>query len=213
MTAEALSPTPPVPRSANPPKTAFVFAGGGSFGSVQVGMLRALLSHGVTADMVVGSSVGAMNAAYFAGMPTAEGVERLAGIWRSLRRQDVFPITWQTVLGFIRRRDFLVAADGVRRLIDIHVPYRNLEDAKLPLHVVATDLLSGEIVVLSKGPVAQAVVFVVPPLCPLRGSPCDFSRTNELIERAAESTRTWLAEGGLTRCCEIPQQMRAHKHH
>jgi NTE family protein len=158
MTAEALSSMPPAPRSANPPKTAFVFAGGGSFGSVQVGMLRALLSHGVTADMVVGSSVGAMNAAYFAGMPTAEGVERLAGIWRSLRRQDVFPITCRTMLGFIRRRDFLIAADGVRGLIDTHVPYRNLEDAKLPLHVVATDLLSGETIVLSKGPVAQAIV-------------------------------------------------------
>jgi hypothetical protein len=51
MTAEALSSTPPVLGSANPPKTAFVFAGGGSFGSVQVGMLRALLSHGVTADI------------------------------------------------------------------------------------------------------------------------------------------------------------------
>jgi hypothetical protein len=55
--------------------------------------------------------------------------------------------------------------------------------------------------------------FVVPPLCPLRGSPCDFSRTNELIKRAAESTCTWLAEGGLTRCCEIPQQMHPHNHH
>ena len=41
-------------------KTAFVFAGGGSFGSIQVGMLRALAAHGVTAEMVVGSSVGAM---------------------------------------------------------------------------------------------------------------------------------------------------------
>jgi NTE family protein len=281
-------------------KTAFVLAGGGSFGSVQVGMLRALLAHGVTTDMVVGSSVGAMNAAYFAGMPTTEGVEKLAAIWCSLRRQDVFPITWRTMAGFIRRRDFLVAADGVRRLIDSHVPYGNLEDAKIPLHVVATDLLSGETVVLSKGPVAQAVVastaipaafapvqienlyladgaitcntpikvavargarrlfvlptgyacaleapprgaiacalhaltlliarqllhelhglesdieyFVVPPLCPLLGSPYDFSHTNKLIERAAESTRTWLAQGGLTRR-EIPQQMRAHKHH
>jgi predicted acylesterase/phospholipase RssA len=158
MTAEARSSPPPVLTSANPPKTAFVFAGGGCFGSIQVGMLRALVSHGVTADIVVGSSVGAMNAAYFAGMPTAEGVETLAGIWRSLRRRNVFPITWRTMLGFIRRRDFLIAADGVRRLIDTHVPYRNLEDAKLPLHVVATDLLSGETVVLSKGPVAQAIV-------------------------------------------------------
>ena len=299
MTAEA-PPSTPVQGNPNPPKTAFVFAGGGSFGSVQVGMLRALLSHGVTADMVVGSSVGAMNAAYFAGMPTAEGVERLAVIWRSLRRHDVFPITWRTMVGFIRRRDFLIAADGVRRLIDSHMPYGNLEDAKLPLHVVATDLLSGETVVLSKGPVAQAVVastaipgafapvqlenlyladgaitcntpirvavahgarrlfilptgyacaleapprgaiacalhaltlliarqllhelhglksdieyFVVPPLCPLLGSPYDFSQTNKLIERAAESTRTWLTEGGLRRR-EVPQQLRTHKHH
>jgi len=48
-----------------PPKTAFVFAGGGSLGAVQVGMLRELMSRGVSADFVVGSSVGAMNASLF----------------------------------------------------------------------------------------------------------------------------------------------------
>jgi NTE family protein len=53
--------------------------------------------------------------------------------------------------------------------------------------------------------------FVAPPLCPLMGSPGDFSLTSALIERAAETTRTWLAEGGLDRR-EIPQQMRTHKH-
>src|SRR3974377_669642 len=108
--------------------------------------------------MVVGAGVGAMNAAFYAGMPTAEGIEKLAAIWRSLRRQDVFPVTLRTLIGFIRRRAFLVATDGVRRLIDTHVPYRNLEEAKIPLYVVATDLLSGETVVLSKGSVAQAVL-------------------------------------------------------
>ena len=300
MIAQAAPSTPPAPDKANPPKTAFVFAGGGSFGSVQVGMLRALVAHGLKADMVVGSSVGSMNAAYYAGTPTAEGVEKLAAIWRSLRRQDIFPVTLRTLIGFLRRRDFLIAADGVRRLIETHVPYRNLEEARIPLHVVSTDLLSGETVVLSKGSVSQAVLastaipaafapvqldslyladgaitcntpvsvaaargarrlivlptgyacaleapprgaiacalhaltlliarqllhelrgldsnieyFVVPPLCPLLGSPYDFSRTNELIDRAAESTRAWLAEGGLTRR-EIPHQMRTHKHH
>jgi NTE family protein len=62
------------------PKTAFVFAGGGSFGAVQVCMPRSLAAHGVTADLVVGSSVSAMNAAYYAGTHTLEGVERLAKI-------------------------------------------------------------------------------------------------------------------------------------
>src|SRR5262249_47330004 len=54
--------------------------------------------------------------------------------------------------------------------------------------------------------------FVVPPLCPLLGSPHDFSQTDKLIKRAAESVRSWPAEGGLTRRCEIPRQMHAHNH-
>ncbi len=108
--------------------------------------------------MVVGSSVGALNAAYYAGAPTAEGVERLAKIWLSLRQEDVFPVTWRTMLTFLLRRDFLVPADGVRWLVDTYLPYRNLEDARLPVHVVATDLLSGEPVVLSKGSASRAIV-------------------------------------------------------
>ena len=67
------------------PKTAFVFAGGGSFGAIQVGMLHALASHGIVADMVFGSSVGALNGAYYAGDPTLEGIRKLEAIWRGLR--------------------------------------------------------------------------------------------------------------------------------
>ena len=58
-------------------KTAFVFAGGGSFGAIQVGMMQSLAAHGISADMVVGSSVGALNGAYYAGDPTLKGVVRL----------------------------------------------------------------------------------------------------------------------------------------
>jgi NTE family protein len=65
-----------------PVKTAFVFAGGGSFGAIQVGMLHSLAAHGIAADMVVGSSVGALNGAFYAGDPTLGGVERLATVWR-----------------------------------------------------------------------------------------------------------------------------------
>jgi len=139
-------------------KTAFVLAGGGSFGAIQVGMLHSLVAHGVTADMVVGSSVGAMNAAYYAGIPTVEGIEQLAKIWRNLRRRDVFPITPLVLLGLVRKRDFLLGSEGLYRLVHTHLPYRNLEDARIPVHIVATDLLSGEAVVLSKGSAVQAIV-------------------------------------------------------
>src|SRR4051794_24816295 len=140
------------------PKTAFVFAGGGSFGAIQVGMLHALASHGIVADMVFGSSVGALNGAYYAGEPTLEGVRKLEAIWRGLRREDVFPITWKTLLGFLRRRDFLVTSHGLRKLIETNLPYRNLEDAKIPIHVVATDIISAETVVLSKGAACEAIL-------------------------------------------------------
>jgi len=280
-------------------KTAFVFAGGGSFGAIHVGMLHSLASRGITADMVVGSSVGALNGAYYAGNPTIEGIQRLETIWRGLHRNDVFPLTWKTMVGFLYRRDFLIASDGLRQLVDQNLTYRNLEDAKIPVHIVATDILSGDTVVLSEGSVAQAIIasaaipaafapvhfndlyladgaissntpvtvavkrgarrlivlptgyacaldkppvgvvanalhaltlliarqlmnelqrldhsidyFVVPPLCPLIGSPYDFSRTSELIERAARSTDAWLTEGGLDHP-GVNAQLSTHKH-
>ena len=82
-------------------KTALVLAGGGSFGAIQAGMLHSLATHGIAADMVVGSSVGSLNGAYYAGNPTLEGIERLETIWRGLRRSDVFPVSWAAVLGLL----------------------------------------------------------------------------------------------------------------
>jgi len=67
-------------------KTAFVFSGGGSLGAIQAGMLRVLLSYGLKPDFVVGASVGAINASYFASAPDAECVARLERIWCGLRR-------------------------------------------------------------------------------------------------------------------------------
>jgi NTE family protein len=139
-------------------KTALVFAGGGSYGAIQVGMLHSLAARGISADMVVGSSVGALNGAYYAGDPTLKGVLQLETIWRGLTRHDVFPVTWRTLLGFLWRRDFLIPHDGIRKLIDDHLPYRNLQDAELPIHIVATDIVTGDSVVLSEGSAAQAII-------------------------------------------------------
>jgi NTE family protein len=249
--------------------------------------------------MVVGSSVGALNGAFYAGDPTVDGMERLAEIWRGLRRHDVFPMTWRTLLGFLWRRDFLITHDGIRKLIDDHIAFRNLEDAQLPVHVVTTDIITGDSVVLSEGSTSQAIVastaipgafspihykdyyladgaissntpirvavakgarrliilptghacandappvgavanalhaltlliarqlvndleslgpeieyYVVPPLCPLVGSPYDFSRTGDHIERAALATDAWLSRNGLEKR-EIPHELRPHDH-
>jgi NTE family protein len=140
------------------PKTAFVFAGGGSFGAVQVGMLQALLAHGVEANFVVGSSVGAINGTYFAADPTIDGVAKLEKLWLGIRRGDIFRVNLRIAAGFLWRRDFLMSSAGLRDLIDTHLPFTQLEDAKIPVHVVATDLLSGEAVILSRGSAADAII-------------------------------------------------------
>jgi NTE family protein len=139
------------------PKTALVLAGGGSLGAVQVGMLSELSRAGVKADFVIGSSVGALNAGFFAGSPDAEGVARLAAIWRSLRRSDVFPVTLAGAVGWLRAPDGLFDPRALRRLIERNLPYRNLEEAKIPVHVLATNL-GGVPVRLSSGPAVAAIM-------------------------------------------------------
>ena len=63
--------------------TAFVLGGGGALGAVEVGMLAALLERDVRPELVLGTSVGAINGAFLAQDPGPDVVERLTGLWRS----------------------------------------------------------------------------------------------------------------------------------
>ncbi len=143
----------------NREKTALVFSGGGSLGAVQVGMLFALIKADLQVDMIVGSSVGALNGAYFASNPTQEGVEGLAKLWLSLRKHDIFPISWLSgLLALLKHQDYLVDASALRTLIHRALSFTQIEDAKVPLHVVATDALSGSEVLLSSGSLEEALL-------------------------------------------------------
>src|SRR4051794_19499751 len=67
------------------PRTAFVLAGGASLGALQAGMLQALYEHGIAPDFLVGTSAGALNAAYVATRPqTVQTAKDLAALWRGL---------------------------------------------------------------------------------------------------------------------------------
>ena len=139
--------------------TAFVFAGGGSLGAVQVGMLKALVAGGVTADMTVGASVGAINAAYFSADPTADGVMRLEATWRRIRRQDVFPgPSVRALLGVLRGRSHLLDAAGLGRLLEREFAVRRFDELRLPCTVVATDLRDGLPVHIRSGSLLPALL-------------------------------------------------------
>lgn len=149
--------------------TAFVLSGGGSLGSIQVGMLLGLAEANIAPDLIVGTSVGALNGGWVASRPDAAGIGALADLWRSLSRSDVFP-TRLTVglLGFVGQRRHLVPDTGLRRLLKHHLGFQRLEEAPIPLHVVATDVLSGQDVLLSTGDAVDAIAAsaAIPALLP-----------------------------------------------
>ncbi len=140
--------------------TAFVLSGGASLGACQVGMLEALYERGIHPDMLVGTSVGAINAAFIASRPpTVRTARELQGVWRGLSRGQIFPANPLTAgLGLLGMRDHSVPVSSLRRLLGTHVELERLEDAPVALHVVAADALSGEEVLLSNGPAIDAIL-------------------------------------------------------
>lgn len=141
----ALPPRPPPgPRRSRSPETAFVFPSGGSSGAAQVGILRSLVEAGIQPDVVVGSSVGALNAAFFAMDPTIAQVDRLATIWRGLTREDVFGRNrYGTITRVLLRHDHIYTPSALRALIARFCALTELAETKIPVHVVTTDLDNG----------------------------------------------------------------------
>lgn len=151
--------SPRHPRGEENPRCAFVLSGGGSLGAVQVGMLRALFEESCCPDFLIGTSVGAVNAAWVAGRPDADGIDELTEIWLSLRRGHVFPLSPFTgARGLLGRSNHFISSDNLRSILETHIPYDRLEHSKLPVHVVATDLKSGRATIMSSGPAVPALL-------------------------------------------------------
>jgi NTE family protein len=142
------------------PKTAFVLSGGASLGAIQVGMVRSLYERGIEADLIVGTSVGSINGAFLASRPQrTAAADELAEIWRQIGRRQIFPLgPLSGFLGFFGARDNLISDRGLRMLIKGELQFARLEDAPVPFHVIATDLLSGEELRLSEGDALEALM-------------------------------------------------------
>lgn len=137
---------------------AFVLSGGAALGSVQVGMLHALWERGVEPDIIIGASAGAINATYLAGSPSLAGIEALDKVWCDIRRNHVFPTRPLLGLtGFLGRSSHLVPNHGLRKILAARLAINNLEDAAIPVHVVVTDLLTGNDHTLTTGDAVTAV--------------------------------------------------------
>jgi NTE family protein len=136
-----------------------VLAGGGSRGAVQVGMLAELVERGIHADRVYGASVGAINGAAYCGDPSERGMRHLEGIWKSLTGEIVFPRSrGQGPWTYFQQRPAVHANSGLRRILEDGIRFERLEDARIPLEVVATSLTDGRERWLVQGPAIDAVL-------------------------------------------------------
>jgi NTE family protein len=136
---------PAAPTAGPPPREAFVLSGGGSLGAAQVGALQALFEAGIVPDVVIGCSVGALNAAYVAVEPTLKRANDLEHVWRGMSRDLVFPDGRFTVARRLAgRADHLYSDHGLRGVIERCVPLDDLSHTAIPVHVVTTDLRAGE---------------------------------------------------------------------
>src|SRR5436190_4723258 len=106
------------------PETAFVLGGGGNLGAIQVGMLQALFEAGITPDVVIGCSVGALNAAGVAADPTLDGVRNMRQTWLELTGDELFPSGRISGLWMLGRRGHAIQPNtGLRDLIARALPF------------------------------------------------------------------------------------------
>jgi NTE family protein len=119
----------------------FVLSGGAARGAVHVGMMQTLLEAGIVPDALVGTSVGALNAAFLGWQTGLDRVHELAEHWQRLTTRDIFPGgTWSRLAHLAQRHTYLFSSDALRDLIGTWVPVSHLEDLTTPVRVTTTPL-------------------------------------------------------------------------
>lgn len=141
-----------------PRRTALVLGGGGTLGALQVGFIRRILELEIPIDLVVGTSVGALNAAHFA-MVHDPLLSDLEASWRQVEGKRLFHRSIpRIVLNLIRSRRSLYSDRLVRGMVTRYLPGDDFDTAVVPLYITAANLRTGERDIFHKGSVLQAIL-------------------------------------------------------
>lgn len=149
--------------------TAFVLGGGGRFGAAEVGMLTALVRAGIEPDLVLGTSIGAINGAAIAADPTSDGAAHLRSLWSEVERSGLFGGSFvDRVRHVASNRTSLHSNEPLRRLLDHVVGDRRIEDLAVRFQCVAACIETAEATWFDRGPVTERVLAscAVPGLLP-----------------------------------------------
>jgi NTE family protein len=150
------------------PRTALVLGGGGVLGAVQVGMLAAVLDAGVRPDLVLGTSVGALNGAMFAADPAPATIGRLQELWASAATSGVFGSSFGRLRTLATSGTHLHPAAPLRQALHRELGDALIEDLALPFQCCAASIERAAEHWFDRGPVADAVLAscAVPGLLP-----------------------------------------------
>ena len=149
-------------------ETAFVLGGGGVLGAYEVGMLRALVEAGIRPDLILGTSVGAVNGVFVAADP-ATAVDRLAEVWRDGVASEAFGGSlFGRVATLARSGTHLHSNEPLRRLLTEQLPVSRIEQLAVPFQCVAASIEQAAAHWFTSGPIVPAVLAsaAVPGLLP-----------------------------------------------
>jgi NTE family protein len=149
--------------------TAIVLGGGGLLGAVQVGMLRALVEVGVRPDLVVGTSVGALNGAVLAALPIDDVPDQLEALWRSPDLRALFAGgTVQRLREIARSGVAAHRSAPLRRAVTTVLGDRRIEQLPVRFTCCAASIEDAAEHWFDRGPVVDAVLAsaAVPGLLP-----------------------------------------------
>lgn len=149
---------------------AFVLGGGGRWGAVEVGMVRALDEAGITPDIILGTSIGAFNGAVIADSPGAEGVARLTGLWKEVTGADLFRTSFlDRAMRVATMKPSIHETNDLRRVVEHAIgPDRSIEDLPIQFQCVAASIEHSREHWFESGPLVDAVLAssAVPALFP-----------------------------------------------
>jgi NTE family protein len=138
---EITSPEPPPP-----PKIALVLGGGAAKGFAHIGVIKALESHAITPDIIVGTSAGSVVGALYAGGYNGFDLQRVA-----------LSMDEGTVSDWVLPNRGFIKGESLQKFVNNAVQNRPIEALNRTLAIVATDLQSGELVVFERGDTGMAV--------------------------------------------------------
>jgi len=130
------------------PKIGLALGSGGSRGLAHIGVIKALEENNIPIDFIAGSSIGAMVGGFYAARLSIKKMEEIS-----------LETNWRRMFSLVdpHLKQGLISGEKVKTFIEGYVDGKKIEDCKIPFVAVATDLKTGEIVILNKGEMAQAI--------------------------------------------------------